>query len=568
MKKYSKIFILSVAVGLSMFTIGCAESDEMTDITPVREQPQQEEENEPEPEEPLSDEYSQNLTTIGFTDVKVEDFTSQATGETCRYYTFFFDQLVDHYDASKGTFKQQVRIRLNAAKDLTAPVVLYTHGYNMPRELVRTIIPELTKLLNANTVYVEHRYFDKSLPEPFDNLDFTYFNADQEAQDLHAIIDYLKQTFFKNSGKWCSTGVSKDGITTGLYAYYSDKYGWDDIDLYMPFCAPFLEATPASCDDSKVGQYLYNECGKDYPAGSQEYIAYQRLRKMPQAVISDEDVCKACLILYNLKNTGSYLNVIYDYGRDAEKASAGMLGTYFNHLFQKFSYIPFKQWSNLVPDVDAALATATTEEEIANKRQAAYDVAQFMLLTRDELIGLVNKANERVRNMDGDVDEETSGMSPYTYSDNELLSMRSYDLTMPYFVQAVRELGNVRMDFSSLEGMSFPGYTDDFGFLAADVAHQFEVSTLYGRYASQWDGGALMKSFRQWVKTQNKYNMIFCYSANDPWTGGAIDASTNPRVVRFICHDGTHNDYFRNTTYYSTSETETLIGHINSFLGM
>ena len=76
-----------------------------------------------------------------------------------------------------------------------------------------------------------------------------------------------------------------------------------------------------------------------------------------------------------------------------------------------------------------------------------------------------------------------------------------------------------------------------------------------------------MKSFRQWVKTQNKYNMIFCYSRNDPWTGGAIDPGTNPKVRLSICRDGVHQDEFLNDEFYSEQERQTLLGYVNSFLG-
>lgn len=566
--KHYKIFVLTVAVALSMFTIGCTESDELTEITPSHPQQEQEQKDEPEPEpEPLSDEFSEQLAALGFTDVQVSDTQYGDNKETTRSYTFFFNQLVDHFDASKGTFKQRVRIRLNTAKDLTSPVVLYTHGYNMPA-LTSSHVPELTNYLNANTVYVEHRYFDKSLPEPFENLDFTYLNADQAAQDMHAIVSLLKTTFFKNSGKWLSTGVSKDGITTGLYAYYSDKYGWDDIDLYMPFCAPYLKATPASCDDPKMGQYLYEESGKGYPVGSQEYIAYQRIHKIPTSLLQDKELRDACMRYFHQKDAGTYLQVINYFGRSEENATAALLTTYFNNLFDKFSYVLFKKWSSFVPDVDAAIAPATTETEKANKAMAVARVAEFVFMTSDELLSLINNAQGQYSNVHVDGAGTPGVQEPYTYTDEDLLYMRYDDLSMPYLVQAVRELGNVRLDFSALDGLNFPGSSGDFGFLAATISQQYELSTLFHRYANQWDGGALMKSFLQWVKTQNKYNMIFCYSANDPWTGGAIDESTNPKVKRFICRNGTHNDYFLKPDYYSEAEKQELLGYVNSYLGM
>ena len=51
-------------------------------------------------------------------------------------------------------------------------------------------------------------------------------------------------------------------------------------------------------------------------------------------------------------------------------------------------------------------------------------------------------------------------------------------------------------------------------------------------------------------------------------TGGAIDESTNPHVVRIICRDGVHSDNFTNPNYYSITETEAIFGHIKNFLDM
>lgn len=543
--KTNKIFMLALVMTLSMFTIGCTESDELTDITPEKK------ETPSDTPEPISDDFSKALADIKeVSDIKVEDVEVKddegTVKNTYRFYTFFFSQLVDHKAPLNGNFKQQVRIHLSK-NGLTAPVVLYNHGYNMPT-IKDNFFPEMTKYLDATTVWIEHRYFGNSLPEPFENLDFTYLNADQAAQDLHAIVSVLKQTVLKESGKWVSTGVSKDGITSGLYAYYSDIYGWNDIDLYMPFCAPFLEATPESCDDPMVGQYLYKVCGSGYPAGSTEDIAYQRIRQIPTAIIQNKELRDACLRMYHQKNAAEYIEVINTFGRDEEKATAGLVNLYFVQLFDKFSYLLFKKWAPLVPELK------DTE-----------NMAAFITMSASELKLLIN-LEEKLGG--DDTTSKSSGKEPKTYSNNELLTLRDLDPTMPYYVQAVRELGNVRMDLSALEGLNFPGSANDFGFLAASVAHQFELSVLYNRYANQWDGGKLMKSFRQWVKTQNKYNMIFGYSANDPWTAGAIDESTNPKVKRIICRNGIHNDYFLNADYYTEAEKQLLLGYVRNFIGL
>jgi hypothetical protein len=581
----NKTFMLAAAVVLSLFSTGCTESDDLTDITPSKQSQIQQGE-----EEPLSDEFSKKLSAIkGITDVVVEEKENEKTGEVNRFYTFNCSQFIDHSDMSKGTFYQRVRIRLNQGKNMKAPVVLMTHGYSMP-DTIDAYIPEIAKYLNATTVSVEHRYFGKSLPEPFENLEFTYLNAEQAANDLHLIITMLKQEVLNESGKWVSTGVSKDGITTALYAYYSDPANrhynnvgrWNDIDLYMPFCAPFLEGTPTSCDDPKIGQYLYNECGKGYAAGSVEEKAYQNLRKIPKAILQNKTLRDLCLIMYNKVATNNYLSVIKEFGRDEEKATAGIMETYFGNLFDKMSYVPFKSLASMVPDVDAALAPASNDVEKGEKILLKAQLAKFIFMDAQKVIDALNADNDNYNEGDnegegdGDDDGDDDGANarkaalrkPYTYTDAELLNLRGEDFTMPYYVQAARELGNIRMDFSVLNGLNYPGYTSDFGFLTASVSRQFETSTYYKRYAHQWDGGKLMKSFRQWVKTQNNYNMIFCYSQNDAWTGGAIDASTNPKVCRFICRDGYHSDGFLDEKQYSVAEKNALLGYVKNYLGL
>lgn len=541
MKTY-KLFMLTLVVALSMFTTGCTESDELTEIIPATEQ----KEEPTDSTESTSDEFSQALEAIpGVYNVQVDEVKEGDNEEARRYYTFFFNQLIDHNNPSLGYFKQQVRIRISR-KGLTAPVVLFTNGYGMS-EVNNSYASEMTDYLDASTLWIEHRYFNNSQPEPFESLEFTYLNADQAAQDLHAIVSVMKQTVFKQSGKWVSTGISKDGITTALYAYYSDIYGWDDIDLYMPFCAPFLEATTESCNDPKVGQYLYNVCGSGYPADSQEDIAYQRIRQIPLALIQNKELRDACLRLYHQKDPSEYVEIINTFGRDEEMVTAGVLYLFFSFLFDKFSYVPFNTWASMVPD------TSDVER-----------MSEFIMMNSDEL----EHINDGGNTYGFDYTYEPSANEPKAMSDDELLLFRSSEPDMPYFVQAVRELGNIRLDFSSLDGLHFPGSTSDFGFLAATISHQFEMSVVFQRYSHQWDGGQLMKSFRQWVKTQNKYNMIFAYSYNDPWTAGAIDASINPKVKRIICKNGTHNDYFLNPKYYTEEEKQLLLGWVHDFIGL
>lgn len=127
---------------------------------------------------------------------------------------------------------------------------------------------DIAQYLNANMLCAEHRYFGDSQPNDLSNTNFTYLYADQAAADLHHLVTVMKQDVFNKGNKWVSTGTSKCGINTPLYACYSDKNGWNDIDLYMPFGAPFLTGTTQSAGDKLKGTYVKDVCGSGYPANS------------------------------------------------------------------------------------------------------------------------------------------------------------------------------------------------------------------------------------------------------------------------------------------------------------
>ena len=88
-----------------------------------------------------------------------------------------------------------------------------------------------------------------------------------------------------------------------------DLYGWDDIDLYMPFCAPFLTGTSESAGDKSVGTYLANVCGSGYPEGSNEANAYQSLRTFPSAIANNKLLREACMRRFYQKDPESYIDI-------------------------------------------------------------------------------------------------------------------------------------------------------------------------------------------------------------------------------------------------------------------
>ena len=137
------------------------------------------------------------------------------------YYEMWFTQAIDHEKPELGTFKQRV---LLGHHDLSKPMVVEIQGYNIWTEKAG----ELSKLLNANQLTIEHRYFKQSRP---DSLQWDKLTIKQAAADQHAVIQALKG-IYKN--KWVSTGISKGGQTTIYHRYFYPN----DVDVSVPYVAP------------------------------------------------------------------------------------------------------------------------------------------------------------------------------------------------------------------------------------------------------------------------------------------------------------------------------------------
>ena len=443
--------------------------------------------------------------------------------------------------------------------DYDQDVVLYTHGYAMPTSDDKFFDVDLRKHLKANLVKVEHRYFGLSLPGALGDLDYTFLDAEQQSYDLHNIVQALKQHFFK-TGKWVSTGTSKDGITSALYAYYSDLNGWKDIDVFVPFCAPFMPGTTEngvfSCMDSSPGTYLTQVCGSGYPEGSDEAVAAMRIKQLYNAICTNQVVRNACIQTVGLVATGSYRKILEQYNNYSSNSTGNLTkdltALVYDHIsdsfFRFFSYVPFSDWATLVPD---PVKAATDEDELEN-------LTNFISLSPTELA-------DSISNLFKDMEEQPSTRS----SDNnhkrlwEYLNQLRYESTMPYEIHAFKELGYADLDYSLADGT----------FLTAQQI-QSVIFILYPQYKYQslypQDKGKLMRNFRQWVYTENTQPIIFVYAKNDPWTGARPDDAAiqqNPMTKMIIDPIATHNHRFLDSESYTETSKQAIISALNTYLG-
>lgn len=140
-------------------------------------------------------------------------------------YLLLYEQLIDQSQPQLGSFRQ--RIFLNH-KSYTSPVIYITEGYAADYAESERYIHELSNILQANQICVEHRYFAESTP---DNYDIKYLTTKNAAEDHHSIFTSLK-TIYQN--KWISTGASKGGQTALLYQMYYPN----DVDACVAYVCP------------------------------------------------------------------------------------------------------------------------------------------------------------------------------------------------------------------------------------------------------------------------------------------------------------------------------------------
>jgi len=153
--------------------------------------------------------------------IEVKAVDSSAWNE---YYEIMLPQPLDHFNPGSTTFKQKIFL---GHRSFERPVVMETEGYGAPW-MNGFLVNELSGLLMANQVYVEHRFFGASVPE---KLEWQYLTCEQDAADYHAIRQLFGKVY---KGKWLATGVSKGGQTATAYKLYYP----DDVDVTVPYVAP------------------------------------------------------------------------------------------------------------------------------------------------------------------------------------------------------------------------------------------------------------------------------------------------------------------------------------------
>ena len=210
---------------------------------------------------------------------------------TRSYYALKFTQQLDKDNPEAGTFEQRV---LLGHRGWDRPMVIITQGYGGGGNFSSNrFYEELTTLIDANVLFVEHRYFEESTPSP---CNWDYLTIPNSMEDYHAITTAFKE-FYKN--KWLSTGISKGGSTSMFYrAYYPE-----DVDVSVPYVAPLCVALEDGRHESFLEQ-ASTKAARDAVRNYQLLLLERKEVYMPLF----EDYCKKKNYTFRQP-----LSVIYDY---------------------------------------------------------------------------------------------------------------------------------------------------------------------------------------------------------------------------------------------------------------
>lgn len=149
-----------------------------------------------------------------------------------RVFTISIRQGIDQFGVEVPTFIQQVHLFHRA---VDAPTVMVTSGYGLGDvDRYRNFPVEVSQMLDANQLFVGHRFFAGALPEG-QMQDWDKVNIRQGAADNHQIVSKLKKIYTQ---PWVGTGWSKGGMT----AIFHERFYPEDLDLVIPMVAPVSRA--------------------------------------------------------------------------------------------------------------------------------------------------------------------------------------------------------------------------------------------------------------------------------------------------------------------------------------
>ena len=159
-------------------------------------------------------------------------------------YTMKFTHPLDYKNPAAGNFTQRIFV---CHVGFDRPTIVVTEGYWANYAENPKYREELSRILNANLVVCEYRYFGQSVPTP---CNWNYLTVENSLDDIHQVVTALKKIYPK---KWLATGISKGGQTTMFYRAYFPN----DVAVSVPYVAPLNK----SLEDGRHEPFIANKPG-------------------------------------------------------------------------------------------------------------------------------------------------------------------------------------------------------------------------------------------------------------------------------------------------------------------
>lgn len=391
-----------------------------------------------------------------------------------------------------GNFEQRVEIGYMGEDK---PTVFTCNGYYLEDRVFsyEGSMNDFVKILDANYISVEYRFFKDSIPAGFENDKTKYYEfmtSKNASHDLHHIRENFKNVFPKN---WLSTGASKGGYTTETYAMY-----WpDDCKVYVPCVAPLCKNRA----DERFSDFVYNRAGDSLFSNARD------LRKILLEIISE--------VLLNEEEVAKCLLEAYDYPDYSLDEAIMILETYLSDY-------PTGVWMYQINSV-APNSTPKYFDEIQR-----------------------NVLNKKVGKTSRNYHKYCKNLLKAITLNDVSLDLTQKNILRQYYYQSWTEMGNYKLSIALVEQKlaenGFAGrfkIAEDKADLFYDNFSDFQKKEFKNLPAS---GITTMRnSLIEWRKT-SKQNVIFVYGACDPWTAVSFYANTyeaplnpnNPNMFDYV----------------------------------
>lgn len=301
-------------------------------------------------------------------------------------YEVYFNMPLDWDNPNGAKFKQRVIID---AKGYNIPTVVELHGYGLgDKYITEGYTRELPILLNANSVAIEHRYFNLSTPGQPDYENTSYWNdltVENASKDHEFIIKQLRNVF-KN--KWIATGNSKGGYVTNVLASYHP----DTCDIYVPYVAPLAKQF-----DNRPFEFIANHAGDSL-------FGETRGKEVRNEILNFQLYC-------------------------------------FDHKYELIDLLFSKEYCQ----EDALFRSVVSQENIfdINMLEFSYIFWQYQKIKIDVIEEFLNleDGNKKIKKAADIIVQNDTSVGAFRYNKPHY----------PYYITALKEMGNLHYDFTYLK---------------------------------------------------------------------------------------------------------------------